>query len=277
MKQQHYSFQPHSIHWETPLVISHINTYHCKASTQNFLSGHAYPKLLYICSGHGKIELCHEVYTLKKNELFLINQTEAGCTVEPEDGPVEFIVIGFHGIEFHFPIEDNNLIMRYSISDNDSLFFINKILEEIRGSLPRYQQASSYYLNLLFICLQRDYGISCRQVTKEKANKDCEMIRDYIDNHYRENITLDLLAEVSNMNKYYLVHSFTNNYGCSPISYLNEKKIEESKHLLETTRHSIADIAKMIGFSSQSYFSQSFKKHTYMTPNEYRRSTRHHR
>lgn len=50
------------------------------------------------------------------------------------------------------------------------------------------------------------------------------------------------------MNKYYLVHSFTKHFGCSPISYLNDKRIEESKNLLETTNHSIAAIASMIGF-----------------------------
>lgn len=110
--------------------------------------------------------------------------------------------------------------------------------------------------------------------SKEKNNRDCKFVKEYLDSHYTENITLDILSKESKMNKYYLVHSFTKHFGCSPISYLNDKRIEESKNLLETTNHSIAAIASMIGFSSQSYFSQSFKKNTFMTPNEYRRASR---
>ena len=55
---------------------------------------------------------------------------------------------------------------------------------------------------------------------------------------------------------------------------VDEKRIDESKKLLENTDYSIAEISKLIGFSSQSYFSQAFKKKTLMTPNEYRRSVK---
>ena len=56
------------------------------------------------------------------------------------------------------------------------------------------------------------------------------------------------------------------------------RQIQFIRDAIEQHRNSdeykIAEIADQIGFSSQSYFSQSFKKNTYMTPNEYRRSTR---
>ena len=129
-------------------------------------------------------------------------------------------------------------------------------------------------MNLLLIEIERETNYNYSSASKEKKSKDCRFVKEYLDAHYTENIMLDVLSEKSEMNKYYLVHSFTKTFGCSPISYLNEKRIEESKRLLETTNLSIAEIAVEIGFSSQSYFSQSFKKNTYMTPNEYRRSTR---
>lgn len=77
------------------------------------------------------------------------------------------------------------------------------------------------------------------------------------------------------MNKYYMAHAFTKYIGISPISYLLEKRIQEGKSLLESTSYSIAEISTLLGFSSQSYFSQTFKKSTGRTPiqhrNEYRR------
>ena len=151
---------------------------------------------------------------------------------------------------------------------------MHMLIHEVNNRSEYYEEACRHYLNLILIEIQRNTQINYDYPSKEKNNRDCTFVKEYLDDHFTENITLDLLSKESKMNKYYLVHSFTKHFGCSPISYLNEKRIEESKNLLETTNHSIASIASMIGFSSQSYFSQSFKKNTFMTPNEYRRAAR---
>lgn len=276
MKQQHYNFQHHTIHRKTPLKISHMNLYHCQTTVNEFINSHTYPKIIFAYNGSGYISINHQRFPLAENELYLINEGDFLCTIEPNNDHVEFATIGFEDITFTFPdASSNDLFSHISIDHPDCTALLQSILKELLEEEINYQFCCDHYINLLFIYLERHYKISYQFVTKEKLNKDCEFIRNYLDQHFAENITLDILSKESNMNKYYLVHSFTNHYGCSPINYLNEKKIDESKRLLEATNYSIAEIAKLIGFSSQSYFSQSFKKHTYMTPNEYRRSIRH--
>ena len=76
------------------------------------------------------------------------------------------------------------------------------------------------------------------------------------------------------MNKYHLVHTFSTDYGLSPIQYLISRRIEEGKNLLRTTDYSIAQIASFSGFSSQSYFAQTFQKSMGMSPTQYRRQAR---
>ena len=76
------------------------------------------------------------------------------------------------------------------------------------------------------------------------------------------------------MNKYYLVHSFSKEYGVSPINYLIGRRIEESRYLLADTNHSLSQISHMLGFSSPSYFSQSFRKLEGISPMEYRKRQR---
>ena len=49
----------------------------------------------------------------------------------------------------------------------------------------------------------------------------CVEIKRYLDNNYREDISLDTLAEVAHINKYYLAHTFQKAYGISPITYLH--------------------------------------------------------
>ena len=102
----------------------------------------------------------------------------------------------------------------------------------------------------------------------------CATVRRYIDEHFKENITLDTLAELTHVSKYYMVHAFTAEYGISPINYMISCRIDEAKHLLKNGDYSLAVISHTLGFSSPSYFSQTFKKLTDMSPNEYRKLSR---
>ena len=120
----------------------------------------------------------------------------------------------------------------------------------------------------------RNDNLSIVQGNDTVINRECTQIKNYLDANYSENITLDTLAELSHMNKYYMAHAFTKYIGLSPINYLLQKRIQEGKSLLESTSFSIAQISSTLGFSSQSYFSQSFKKATGKTPVQYRTEVR---
>ena len=102
-------------------------------------------------------------------------------------------------------------------------------------------------------------------------SRECGIVRRYIDEHFKESITLDQLAELAHINKYYLVHAFRKTYGTSPINYLISRRIQESRFLLTNSNHSLSQIARILGFSSLSYFSQSFHRAEGVSPMEYRK------
>jgi AraC-like DNA-binding protein len=58
--------------------------------------------------------------------------------------------------------------------------------------------------------------------------------------------------------------------GTGAKEYITHIRIEKAKSLMENPSLSIADIAEMTGFTSQSYFSTAFKSQTGMTPSQYR-------
>ncbi len=120
------------------------------------------------------------------------------------------------------------------------------------------------------LCMLRNDNLAIVQNSNALLNRECTQIKNYLDANYSENITLDMLASLSHMNKYYMVHAFTKYIGISPITYLLQKRIQEGKSLLGSTTYSISQISDMLGFSSQSYFSQAFKKATGKTPIQYR-------
>lgn len=118
--------------------------------------------------------------------------------------------------------------------------------------------------------MMRKKSFNVEKTSTQKINKDIEFIKNYIKQHFHENISLDTLASISHINKYYLSHSFRKFVGVSPIEYLIQTRIRESKILLETTNYSISNISTITGFSSQSFFAQSFKRETNLSPSQYR-------
>ena len=125
---------------------------------------------------------------------------------------------------------------------------------------------------VLLINLMRRANISLKSSPVNKANKDCVYIEKYIDAHFKEDITLDTLSELTFLNKYHIVHAFKQYKGISPINYMIQKRIQEAKVLLSTTNLQISEISIIIGFTSQSYFAQAFKKATGISPIQFRKN-----
>lgn len=93
----------------------------------------------------------------------------------------------------------------------------------------------------------------------------------YIDEHFRENLRLETVAAYVGLNPSYLSTIFNRELKISFSGYLTQKRIEEASILLIRTNDSLSEIAAKAGFENQSYFSQSFRKHTGMTPKQYRK------
>ena len=96
-------------------------------------------------------------------------------------------------------------------------------------------------------------------------------IKDYIDEHYSEDLSLDSLSQIFYINKFYLTRLFKNTYGVTVNTDLQNRRITEAKKMLRFTDLSMEDIAKNCGIADANYFSRLFKKIEGMTPKEYRR------
>ncbi|WP_339816959.1 bifunctional transcriptional activator/DNA repair enzyme AdaA [Paenibacillus sp. FSL R7-0216] len=97
-------------------------------------------------------------------------------------------------------------------------------------------------------------------------------IADYIDRHYDEKLTLELLADMCHGSPYHLQRTFKRAMQMTPVEYIQRRRIEAAKRTLLHTRRTVADIALEVGIGSPAYFITLFKKTTGITPNEYRNS-----
>ena len=158
---------------------------------------------------------------------------------------------------------------------SDVQFYLKNMLMEIERKNTGFETVCQDFLDILLIRLLRKTNFS--QVlasAREDLSSDTVAVRRYIENHYREPLTLDLLAANVHMNKFHLAHTFSKEFGIYPINYIQQLRIRESKDLLCTTDYPLTQIASMCGFSSSSYFSQRFRTCTGMSPAEFRKQNK---
>ena len=96
-------------------------------------------------------------------------------------------------------------------------------------------------------------------------------VREYIHSHICEDIDIDELSELACITKAYLIRLFKQEFGISPLQYINKKKVERAQLLLCTTDMTVKEIAYKLGFNDKSYFIRMYRKVTGTTPQEYRK------
>lgn len=116
----------------------------------------------------------------------------------------------------------------------------------------------------------------CRLVRKH-AIKDysppVQKILVYIDAHLSDNLTLSTLAATLNISSSYLSTLFKKETGQTLTAYINAQRIQQAKHLLETTKLQIQTVAQHCGIMDVQYFSKLFKSAVGISPKRYRQQT----
>lgn len=233
---------------------------------------HPFTELFYVCDGNGEFFIEDQVFSIAKDDLIIVNPYIQHTEKSQPDTPLSYYTVGVDGISFSFHDKREFRIFNCREKKADLLFHFHSLFRELEEKKEGYEEICKYNLAILIAQLRRITVSGFQLVPSFHPSKECAMVRRYLDSHYSENITLDQLASFSHLNKYHLSHEFTRYYGISPISYLNCRRIEVCKELLENTDYEISDIAHMAGFSSQSYLAQSFRKYCGVTAGDYRRT-----
>jgi AraC-like DNA-binding protein len=96
------------------------------------------------------------------------------------------------------------------------------------------------------------------------------LAKDAMDRDWAKPIDLDAIAREAGYSRYHFIRVFRAAYGQTPGQYLSRRRIERAEELLRTADLSVTEICTLVGFSSLGTFSTSFKRHTGLTPSEYR-------
>lgn len=238
---------------------------------------HYCSEIFYVTEGNGQFQIEDKVYPVHAHDVVIVNPNVVHTELSHNSNPLAYIVLGLEDVELTSTEEKDVSFCILSLKEIKEIvrFYFDQIIKEMKETSPDSQVLCRNLTENLIIHLSRQANFAVTLAPIQKRNpRVCITVRQYIDNHFKENISLDMLAELSHVSKYHMVHVFTEEYGISPINYLIYKRIEEGKKLLQTTDYSLALIGRTLGFSSPSYFSQAFKKQVQCTPMEYRKKSR---
>ena len=235
------------------------------------MHAHRHAEMFFIMSGSGTFQLQRHSFPVSGRSLVIINPGVMHCEQSNQGSPLEYIVLGVENLEM--AANEQGYVLTTFNRDWDTVSVsLRLMLQEARSGQDGYSQVCQRMLEIILLRILRRRGLSlASEAVGVDDNRECGMVRRYIDEHFKESITLDQLAELAHINKYYLVHAFRKAYGTSPINYLISRRIQESRFLLTNSNHSLSQIARILGFSSLSYFSQSFHRTEGVSPMEYRK------
>ncbi len=117
-----------------------------------------------------------------------------------------------------------------------------------------------------------DFAARVRDARGRNASCNGHILRcmDYISQHLHNPIALEDLAKETGLNAAYLSVLFKKEMGMTAVDFIQAQRIEEAKNLLRFSERRISEISSHLAFSSQSYFTSVFRRHTGMTPKQYR-------
>ena len=232
---------------------------------------HSCTELFFITGGHGLFEVKDSSFPIAVNDVVVVNANVPHTETSQAASPLSYIVLGVDHMETMEEFGGGCTMIHLSSQQTQLSVCLDLLLQEAREKAKGWEEVCQNLLEVFLRQLVRHKDLSLQPSASSKANRECELVRRYIDNHFKENLRLDDLAALAHINKYYLSHTFQKEFGTSPISYLISRRIQESRYLLSDTDHTLSQIAHILGFSSLSYFSQSFRRLEGMSPLEYRK------
>lgn len=239
------------------------------------LHTHPFTELFYVVDGKGEFNIQGQRFPVKPNDFVIINPQVEHTELSSPDEPLEYIVLGINGLSFSnlTPVsEGGHPFSFFNLRDEqkDILRYLNAMVQEATSQQMSYELVCHNLLEILLIKILRHQHFDLEVGKQSKATKDISFIKHYLETYYHESIQLEDLASMTHLSRFYISHSFKKEIGMSPMEYLIDIRIKESKILLRTTNYSISQVADIVGFTTPTYFSKQFRKSTGISPTDYR-------
>ncbi len=241
------------------------------AYTDGVIHWHENLEILYFLKGECNVISGSDEVHAVPGDIVVVNNGDIH-SVKCKNNPADFIILQ---IDFAF-CED----MGFDLSSNviKKIFKDEKIAKLITEAHREFMAKEQYYrpsirIKILSILLE----IFRKHLLPENENAESstkmllsKKIVKYVRHHFDENLSVEDVAKYCDYSRFYISKTFKETTGKTLVDYINVLKINKAKSLLQNSTLGMNEIAHQCGFTSQSYFSNVFKKYENLSPFEYK-------
>ncbi len=261
-----------------------INAFYSFQLEEFHMTEHAHDRceIMYIADGSCKVWLDGQLIGINPKQFVFIDQNvphqllvekgipctilnlEFSCSPDPKGIDLGYLAERVKSFQVFLDGHQDFLLL----CDSENVYeYLRRLIEMLEKKQPDDQ-----YLIELLLC-QLLAGISrCTGSRKRHAGTlYIKKAKEYINSHYLEDISSDMIAEFVGINRSYLHTLFSRYVGCSIMTYTNNLRLDRATFLLKNTNTSITDIAFQSGFNSRQHFGYTFEKHFHTSPFQYRK------
>lgn len=249
-----------------------IEAYQFKGIIQKFPNHfHDYYVIGFIEKGNRILSCKNNEYVLKTGDILLLNPLD-NHTCYSEDGEaLDYRCLNISKAVMKKIVEEIFTI-DYLPEFNDPVIFSSDLVEALKllHEMIMKKETEFFKEELFYLLLEqliKEYAILASN-KKLEFKEPIKKVKQFLDDNYEKQISLNELSELSGMNKYTLIRNFTHEMQTTPYQYLETIRINHAKELLETGIN-LTEAAMLSGFSDQSLFTRFFKKLIGLTPKQY--------
>lgn len=250
------------------------------AKIDNHLHNDFY-ELTYIISGNGEIFTNNKGTSVSKGDLYFSHPSEMHRIISRDENPLRYIFIAFNitnDSSLKPILEQGRMLTKDEkkrvLNAELILPHLQHLLSEINNQATFHEMIIEHEFKTVILKILRlitaNESIYYRPQKKNTKEQICFKIINYIDNNIFNLESATFLSYVLGYNYTYLSRIFREKMGEKISNYIQKKKMDEAKRMLETTELSVTDISNELNYSSIHSFTRAFKETFKITPTEYR-------
>jgi xylan 1,4-beta-xylosidase len=249
----------------------------------NYIPSHWHTSVEIIVVLQGKLEVtvADKRHFLSEGDVLLINQSLVHEVVELGVNIIATYLIPLTYLKsYHVDAESFNFHFDSQSIDKEKKQYMDKIRQKLAEMIQlKYKKNEGYELDMqihvlsVFSILLKQFRIpASSRAVNEKYLERMLRIVSFLEEHYKETVTLQEVAEREYLSVPYLSKFFSENFGLNFQAYLTSIRLKNTvAALLENMQIPAADIAMNHGFPSAKSFYTAFKHKYHMSPNQYRK------
>lgn len=236
-------------------------------------------ELIYVKKGIVRLIIDSSLYVAHEDDIVVVERGRLHAVTSDVNAPATTYTCALYGFCFQ-GWEESQLLQSHScpvVAVGQGKEVIKSIFNELSVMLPQSKNgltssvcdAFAYALTVLFYeNFKNAYRSEQGHIKKDVLIKD---ILVYLNNNYREKITLEQLSKKFRASVSYICHEFTREYHISPINYVIQRRMTEAKFALTNTDYSQAEISWRVGYENVDHFAKLFLRHVGCSPGDYRK------